>query len=203
MTDHNHAPPRGPNGELSHYQTMELAVSELLIEKGLFSEHDLQSEIAAMDARSPETGARVVALAWSDPAFKARLLDDGTAACESIGIDMGPTRLVVVESSAAIHNVIVCTLCSCYPRMLLGLPPDWYKTANYRSRVVREPRAVLREFGTELPDDVVVRVHDNTADMRYMVLPARPKGTESMDREALAKLVTRDSMIGVGLAMTP
>ena len=117
----------------------------------------------------------MVAKAWTDEDFKRRLLEDGTAACQSLGVDMGPTHLVVVENTADVHNVIVCTLCSCYPRMLLGLPPDWYKARAYRSRVVREPRAVLKEFGTELPDDITLRVHDSTADMRYMVLPKRPE----------------------------
>ena len=182
---------------LDHYQAMELAVSALLIDKGYFTAADMAAEIDAMAKRTPEIGAAVVAQAWTDPEFKARLLADGTAACESIGLDMGPTRLMVVESTEAVHNVIVCTLCSCFPRMLMGIPPDWYKSENYRSRVVREPRVVLKEFGTELPEDVAVRVHDNTADMRYLVLPKRPDGTEGLSREELAKLVTRDSMIGV------
>ena len=119
------------------------------------------------------------------------------------GIDIGPTRLIAVENTEAVHNVIVCTLCSCYPRNLLGLPPDWYKAKAYRSRVVREPRAVLREFGTEVPDDVTVRVHDSTADMRYIVVPRRPAGTEGWDRERLAALVTRDCLIGVTLPKNP
>jgi len=131
------------------------------------------------------------------------LLDDGTAACASLGIEMGPTRLAVVEDTSEVHNVLVCTLCSCYPRMLLGLPPDWYKSREYRSRVVREPRTVLREFGTELPDDVTLRVHDSTAELRYLVLPMRPTGTEGMSESELAALVTRDCMIGVTLPGVP
>ena len=126
-----------------------------------------------------------------------------TAACEELGLDVPALRLVVVENTPAVHNVIVCTLCSCYPRMLLGLPPDWYKSRNYRSRVVREPRAVLAEFGTAIPEHVAIRVHDSTADMRYMVLPMRPPGSEGWDEERLAALVTRDSMIGVGLPKAP
>jgi nitrile hydratase len=156
-----------------------------------------------MDARSPALGARVVARAWTDPAFKAQLLADGTRACQSLGIDMGPTNLCVVENTAEAHNLIVCTLCSCYPRTLLGLPPDWYKSRAYRSRAVREPRAVLAEFGTVLPEGTTVRVHDSTADLRYLVLPRRPAGTEGWSEEALAALVTRDSMIGVALAKEP
>ncbi len=200
---HAHLPPADDDGPLSHYQVMEIAVRELLIEKGIVEADEVRAAVEAMDARNPALGAKVVARAWRDPAFKARLLADGTATCEELGIDMGPTRLIVVENKDKLHNVIVCTLCSCYPRMLLGLPPDWYKARAYRSRVVREPRAVLREFGTALDDDIEVRVHDSTADMRYMVLPRRPAGTEGMDEEALAGLVTRDCMIGVTLPKGP
>ena len=194
---------RAEDSVLDHYQAMELAVSALLIDKGYFTAADMAAEIHAMDKRTPDIGAAVVARAWTDPDFKAHLLADGTAACESIGLDMGPTRLMVVESTEAVHNVICCTLCSCFPRMLMGIPPDWYKSESYRSRVVREPRVVLKEFGTEPPADVEVRVHDNTADMRYLVLPNRPAGTDGMSPEELAKLVTRDSMIGVKIVEAP
>ena len=194
---------RNESSVLDHYQAMELAVSALLIEKGYFTEEDMVAEINAMEKRTPEIGAAVVARARVDAEFKERLIEDGTAACESIGLDMGPTRLMVVESTNEVHNVIVCTLCSCFPRMLMGIPPDWYKSENYRSRVVREPRAVLKEFGTVLPDGISVRVHDNTADMRYLVLPRRPDGTEGMSQEELAKLVTRNSMIGVAIVEAP
>ena len=194
---------RNEGSALDHYQAMELAVSALLIEKGYFTEADMAAEIDAMAKRTPEIGAAVVARAWTDADFKAYLLEDGTAACESIGLDMGPTRLMVVESTDEVHNVIVCTLCSCFPRMLMGIPPYWYKSVDYRSRVVREPRAVLKEFDTELPDSVAVRVHDNTADMRSLVLPRRPDGTDGMSQEELAKLVTRDSMIGVAVVEAP
>jgi nitrile hydratase len=139
----------------------------------------------------------MVARAWLDPAYKARALANGSAAAEELGLEVGPLRLIVVENTPETHNVIVCTLCSCYPRMLLGIPPEWYKSRAYRSRVVREPRAVLAEFGTRLPEDVDIRVHDSTADMRYMVLPLRPCGTDGWDEERLAALVTRDSLIGV------
>ena len=201
--DHDHQPPPDEDGPLTYYQTMEIAVRELLIEKGVFGAADVRAEIEAMDTRDHTKGAEVAARAWTDPAFRSALLEDGTAACASVGIDLGPTRLIVVENTASVHNVIVCTLCSCYPRNLLGLPPDWYKSRAYRSRVVREPRAVLREFGTVIPDDVTVRVHDSTADMRYMVLPRRPDGTEDWERERLAALATRDCLIGVAVAQTP
>ena len=201
--DHDHAPPPDQDGPLTYYQTMEVAVRELLIEKGVVTADEVRAQIENMDSRSPALGARVVARAWSDPAFKERLLADGSAACEELGVAMAPTRLVVVEDEEKVHNVIVCTLCSCYPRNLLGLPPDWYKARAYRSRVVREPRAVLREFGTELPDDWRIRVHDSTADMRYMVLPRRPEGTEGWSEAQLAALVTRDCMIGVAVPEIP
>jgi nitrile hydratase subunit alpha len=144
-----------------------------------------------------------VARAWVDPEYKKLLLTDGNAACAALGVDRGPYKLVVVENTPDTHNVIVCTLCSCYPRWLLGFPPDWYKSRNYRSRMVREPRAVLREFGTEIADDVIVRVHDSTADMRYFVLPQRPAATDGWNEGRLAEMVTRDSMIGVSTTKLP
>ncbi len=200
---HDHAPPPDEDGPLTYYQTMEIAVRELLIEKGIFGADDVRRAIETMDARDHAAGAEVVAHAWTDPDFREALLADGTGACARLGIDIRPTRLIAVENTAAVHNVIVCTLCSCYPRNLLGLPPDWYKSRAYRSRVVREPRAVLREFGTTIPDDVTVRVHDSTADMRYIVVPRRPAGTEGWARERLAALVTRDSLIGVTVPKNP
>ena len=206
---HDHLSPSGhpyrkDNDEpLTYWQRMEIAVRELLIEKGVMTPAEIARQIDAMDARSPANGAAVVARAWVDPAFKARLLANAGAASREMGFDIGPLNLIAVENTADTHNLIVCTLCSCYPRNLLGLPPDWYKTREYRSRAVREPRSVLREFGLELPEQVRVRVHDSTADMRYVVLPARPEGTEGMTEEALAGLVTRDSMIGAGLPRNP
>jgi nitrile hydratase len=188
---------------LTYWQRMEIAVRELLVEKGVMTAEEIAHQIDAMDARTPANGARVVARAWLDDDFRKRLLEDAPAACREIGIDIGPLKLLVVENTRDTHNMIVCTLCSCYPRDLLGLPPDWYKTRAYRSRAVIEPRKVLREFGVELPDATQLRVHDSTADMRYMVLPARPEGTEGMDEEELSALVTRDSMIGTGLPLTP
>lgn len=188
---------------LSYWQTMEIAVREILIDKGIVTPAEVQATIDQMDARSPADGAAVVARAWVDPEFKARLLADASAASREMGFDIGALRLIAVENTPDVHNVIVCTLCSCYPRNLLGLPPDWYKQRAYRARVVKTPRAVLAEFGLTLPDDVTVRVHDSTADMRYIVLPARPEGTDGMSKGELAKLVTRDSMIGVGIARSP
>ena len=188
---------------LSYWQTMEIAIRELLIDKGFVTPATVQEQIEAMDRRSPADGAAVVARAWIDGDFKARLLDDASAASREMGYDIGTLKLIAVENTERVHNVIVCTLCSCYPRNLLGLPPDWYKSRAYRSRTVREPRKVLAEFGVELSDGVTVRVHDSTADMRYIVIPNRPAGTEGMSEAALAALVTRDSMIGTGLALTP
>jgi nitrile hydratase len=202
---HGHARTLRPDQDdtITHYRAMEIAVRELLIEKGIITPEGVRRAVEVMDGRNPELGARVVARAWTDAAFKARLLADGKAAVRELGIEVEPMHLLVVENTPKLHNMIVCTLCSCYPRMLLGLPPDWYKSRNYRSRAVNEPRTVLREFGTVIPDDVEVRVHDSTADMRYLVLPLRPAGTEHLDEAALARLVTRDSMIGVALAATP
>lgn len=188
---------------LSYWQVMEIAVRELAVEKGLLTPQQIQDQIEVMDARSPANGAAVVARAWTDPAFKARLLADASAATREMGFDIGPLKLLAVENTEDVHNVIVCTLCSCYPRNLLGLPPDWYKSRAYRSRTVKEPRRVLAEFGLELSEGVSVRVHDSTADMRYIVLPARPEGTDGMSAEDLAGLVTRDSMIGTGVARRP
>ena len=213
--DHDHGhdhPGLSPSGHpyradqdtgLSYWQAMEIAVRELMVEKGIVTDAEVAAQIDAMDARSPAQGAAVVARAWTDPAFRARLLADGSAAAGEMGFDVGPMKLVAVENDGSVHNVVVCTLCSCYPRNLLGLPPDWYKSRAYRSRTVREPRRVLAEFGLVLPEGVTVRVHDSTADMRYIVVPARPEGTEGMDEAALAALVTRDSMIGVARAAAP
>jgi len=190
---------RGTYRPFSYYQLMEASLRELLVEKGILTEEQVNAEVAAMRARTPERGAHVVARAWVDAEFKKRLLANGTAACEELGYEIPGLHLVVVENTPQMHNAIVCTLCSCYPRVLLGLPPDWYKSRNYRSRMVREPRAVLAEFGLRIADTVQVRVHDSTADMRYMVLPMRPKGTEGWSEVRLADIVSRDCMIGVAL----
>ena len=183
----------------SYFQLMEVSLRELLVEKGIVTDEQVNAEVAAMRGRQPERGARVVARAWTDPAYKSRLLTNATAACEELGLEIPGLRLVAVENTPQVHNAIVCTLCSCYPRVLLGIPPDWYKSRNYRSRMVREPRAVLAEFGLQIPEAVQIRVHDSTADMRYLVLPMRPKGAEGWDEARLAGIVTRDSMIGVAV----
>ena len=199
-----HAPRPDHDDTLTHHKMLEIAVRELLIEKGILTADEVRQAVERMDARGPHLGAKVVAKAWADPAFKARLLKDGSAAVEEAGVQMDtPTRLIVVENTPEVHNLVVCTLCSCYPRMVLGIPPDWYKSRAYRSRAVREPRAVLAEFGTVIADGVAIRVHDSTADMRYLVLPERPAGSDDMSEAELAGLVTRDSMIGVARAKQP
>ena len=163
----------------------------------MLSEEDIQKVVEAMDSRGPELGAQVVARAWVDAQFKKSLLQDAPLAVKTLGIDIGPLQLMVVENTHKVHNLIVCTLCSCYPRALLGLPPDWYKNREYRSRAVSEPRSVLWEFGTKIPTEVEVRVHDSTADLRYLVLPQRPAGTEHLTEDELTSLVKRDSMVGI------
>ena len=181
----------------SYFQLMEVSLRELLVDKGIVTEAQVAATVEDMRARSPERGAKVVACAWVDGSFKKKLLENGSLACEELGLDVPALKLVVVENTPAVHNMVVCTLCSCYPRMLLGIPPDWYKSRNYRSRAVREPRAVLSEFGLELSQEIKIRVHDSTADMRYLVLPMRPAGTAGWSEERLASIVTRDCMIGV------
>jgi len=200
---HRHPLRPDQDDTITYFRAMEIAVRELLIDKGILTADEIRRQVEDMDKVGPAMGARVVARAWTDPDYKRLLLTDGGAACEAVGLDRGNYKLVVVENTSKVHNVVVCTLCSCYPRWLLGLPPDWYKSRNYRSRVVNEPRGVLREFGTLIPDDMVVRVHDSTADMRYLVLPRRPDGTQGWSEDRLAELVTRDSMIGVAFARNP
>jgi nitrile hydratase len=196
-THHGHDGAK-PSAEAGYYARRIRAIEALLTEKGVLTKDDVQRQIEYMEARSPANGARLVARAWVDPEFKARLLADTKTAAMELGIDAsGPVGFVVVENTPEVHNLIVCTLCSCYPRAILGRPPDWYKSFNYRSRAVKEPRALMREFGFGPPEDVEVVVHDSTADMRYMVLPMRPPGTEDLSEEELAALVTRDSLIGV------
>lgn len=202
MTDRHNHPPHQPDIEDSgydDYQLMAEAIGEILIEKGVFAAEDLRRALEAIDAAGPALGARLVARAWIDPAFRAKMLADVNAAALDLGIDAGPIPIRAVANTPGLHNMIVCTLCSCYPRLLIGLPPDWYKSRAYRSRAVNEPRAVLEEFGTMLPNDVAIRVHDSTADLRYLVLPMRPKNTETLDESALARLMTRDSLIGVAV----
>jgi len=175
------------------------SLESLLVEKGLVDRAALDALVDAYEHKiGPRNGARVVARAWSDSEYKQRLLSDADAAIAEMGYGgLQGEHMVVVENSAKVHNLVVCTLCSCYPWPVLGLPPVWYKSAPYRSRTVIDPRGVLREFGLQLPEDVEVRVWDSTADLRYLVLPERPAGTEGMSEEALAALVTRDAMVGV------
>ena len=188
---------------LSYFQLMEISLRELLVEKGIVTNEQVDATVEDMRNRTPERGAKVVARAWVDAGFKQRLLENGTKACEELGLDVPALKLLAVENTPQVHNAIVCTLCSCYPRMLLGIPPEWYKSRNYRSRMVREPRAVLAEFGLQIPEATQIRVHDSTADMRYIVLPMRPAGTEGWSEERLATLVNRDSMIGVAVPKGP
>ena len=199
---HDH-PHEEQHHERSPWAARIRAVEELLVEKGVFTKEEVKAQVEYMEARTYENGARLVAHAWVDPAFKERLLSDTKAAAAELGIDAsGPIEFVTVENTDEVHNVIVCTLCSCYPRAILGRPPDWYKSFAYRSRVVVEPREVLREFGLELPGDKRIAVHDSSADLRYLVLPQRPEGTEGMAEDELAALVTRDSLIGTGVPRT-
>jgi len=198
--DHDHEHPKSADEPApGYYEIMETALRELLIDKKLIGPGEIRRQIEVLDSRTPALGAKVVARAWVDPEFRARLLANGRAVCESdFGISFyDDTQLIVLENTEKIHNVIVCTLCSCYPRPVLGLPPDWYKAKEYRARAVKEPRAVLSEFGTDIPEDVEVRISDSTAMVRYLVLPQRPAGTGNSTEEQLAALVTRDAMIGV------
>jgi nitrile hydratase alpha subunit len=203
MTD-THAPVETADDRPDYFDVLVAALRELLVAKGLIGADEVRAMIETLDAHGPTIGAGLVARAWVDPDFTARLLDDATAVVEQSGIDnYDDTRFIVLEQTPQVHNLVVCTLCSCYPRPLLGLPPDWYKSRPYRSRAVREPRAVLAEFGTHVPEDVRIRVHDSNANMRYLVMPMRPAGTEGWPEHRLAELVTRDSMIGVSTARTP
>ena len=173
-----------------------VALRELLIEAGHYTAEEEQAVIAKMQGASPENGAMLAARAWTDVEFKKRLLDNGSETIKEMGFDLQPAEFTILENTDSVHNVIVCTLCSCYPRALLGMSPAWYKSKNYRSRIVREPRAVLAEFGVELNDDVEVRVHDSTAELRYMILPQRPSGTDEWSEEELMAVITRNSLIG-------
>ncbi len=202
MTDHDkehdHARTFQPDHQepTSDSARVGLALRELLIEAGHYTAEEEQEVIAAMQGASPENGGRIVARAWIDAAYKERLLGDGASAIRELGFELEPYEFTVMENTDSVHNVIVCTLCSCYPRSLLGMSPAWYKSKGYRSRVVREPRSVLAEFGVELSDNIDVRVHDSTAELRYMILPQRPAGTDDWSEEQLAALITRDSLIG-------
>ncbi|WNV77102.1 nitrile hydratase subunit alpha [Geodermatophilus sp. DSM 44513] len=195
--------PVEPQAQRRRAERLTEAVRRLLVAKGVLTEADIARAVGVLTGRSPALGARVVARAWTDVAFAARLRQDARGACRELGIELGPIEVAVVENTPEVHNLVVCTLCSCYPRSLLGIPPDWYKDAAYRSRAVSEPRTVLAEFGTVLAEQVEVRVHDSTADLRYLVVPLRPEGTGHLDEVDLAALVSRDAMIGVSVVTRP
>lgn len=200
-----HAPSPDDPPPASDWEFLEQALSELLIESGVIEEADIQRMMNFTESRNPALGAKVVARTWTDAGFRDRLFDDARKTLrEDMDIDIGTiAELEAVENTDAVHHVVVCTLCSCYPRNLLGIPPAWYKSREYRARVVREPRAVLKEFGTTLPPGTSIRVLDSTADLRYLVVPRRPAGTEDWPAERLESLVTRDSMIGTAPATEP
>ena len=201
MAENGHS--HGDNAE--YYALRAEAIQALLLEKGICTLDDILTMADQIDSRSPEDGAKVLAHAWVDPAYKTRLLADAESALLELGYDLPETapRLTVLENTDQVHNMAVCTLCSCYPRAIIGRPPAWYKDLAYRSKVVADPRGVLREFGTELAESVQVRVFDSSADFRYLILPKRPAGTEGMSEEELAKLITQESMIGVAQALSP
>ena len=219
--DHDHAHPHPHTHEHEHpilkysddsvhdvreadlYPLLAEALRAVLVERGVVSAADIREHLEALDKLDDGLGGKIVARAWTDPAYKTRLLENGSAGVAEFGIDMGETQLIVVENTDDVHNLVVCTLCSCYPRAILGLPPDWYKSKSYRARAVYEPRSVLREFGTMIPESVIVRVHDSNADMRYFVLPQRSPGTEGWDADRLAALVSRDCLVGVVPAAAP
>jgi nitrile hydratase len=202
VSDHPHE--ETGSGRTSPYAARIRAIEALLLEKGVLTEPEVQDSISYMEARSPANGAKLVAHAWVNPEFKELLLSDGKVAASELGMAPAhPAEFIVVENTPEVHNLIICTLCSCYPRAILGRPPDWYKSFEYRSRAVREPRTVMREFGFEPPEGAEVVVHDSTADVRYMVLPMRPPDTEDLSEKELAELVTRDSLVGVNVPRSP
>ena len=210
MTEHNHPhdtphPGTAQNAEPGYYARRVRALEAALVQKGVCTTSEVERAVHEMELRSPADGGRVVARAWVDPGYKARLLANGKPAVAEMGYDVTDDmpELVVVENTDQLRYLVVCTLCSCYPRWLLGRPPDWYKSFAYRSRTVVEPWAVMREFGLEVDEEVEVRVVDSTADLRYLVLPRRPAGTDPLSEEELARLVTRDSMVGMGDAVSP
>jgi nitrile hydratase alpha subunit len=206
VSEHDHEHPPVTDGDEPAAAARVRALEELLVAKGAVRREDVRQMIDWLVSRTPADGARLVARAWIDPEFKERLSGDARAAALELGLDPGPSPVVMaVENTAAVHHMVVCTLCSCYPRALLGPPPDWYKSLSYRSRGVSDPRGVLTEFGVELDDNVELRVLDSTADIRYLVIPLRPAGSQEMNEEQLAALVTRDAMIGLAqpVATTP
>ena len=200
---HGHAHPVGRDHPTKPWERREAAIRSLLVEKGLLSAGEIRRKIEEWEQKSPALGARIVARAWSEPAFERRLLADANAAAAELGIEVRGVKLVALKNTPQRHHLVVCTLCSCYPRAVLGLPPAWYKAKAYRSRAVSDPRGVLEEFGTALAPEVEIRVVDSTADCRYLVVPMRPPGTESWEETRLAGLVNRDSMIGVAKVRGP
>ncbi|MBA4791525.1 MAG: nitrile hydratase subunit alpha [Rhizobiales bacterium] len=208
--DHGHGHSHGPHPtredddlELTPAEARYLAMRGMLIEKGILTGDEIMRRLAVNDLASPHQGARMVARAWVDPAFKARMMADAKAAAHELDIAVTEAKLTVIENTPQTHNLVVCTLCSCYPRSLLGEPPAWYVSKAYRSRAVREPRKVLGEFGLSFADGVEVRVHDSNADLRYMIMPLRPEGTEGFSEEALAALIPRDALVGAALVDRP
>lgn len=200
---HHPNQPDEEDGEMTEFRLMEIALREILLEKNVIRQQELHEIYQKMDQRGPHNGARMIAKAWTDPDYLALVREDATQAAKAIGLEPTWLNLIVVENTPEVHNVVVCTLCSCYPWPLLGLPPDWYKSRAYRGAIVRKPREILAGFGTHIPDDVEVRVHDSSADMRYLVMPMRPRDTADMSEAELARLITRDSMIGVTAALHP
>lgn len=205
MPDHGHENGHSHGENAEYYSKRAQAMQALLIEKGVCTLDDILTMADKIDSRSPEDGAKILAHAWVDPDYKKRLLANAEAAFLELGYDLPETspKITVLENTDDVHNMAVCTLCSCFPRAIIGRPPAWYKELSYRSKVVVDPRGVLQEFGTVLDEAVQVRVIDSSADYRYLILPSRPAGTEDMTEEELAKLITQESMIGVGLALSP
>ena len=205
MADHGHENGHSHGENSEYYSKRAQAMQALLIEKGVCTLDDILTMADKIDSRSPEDGAKILAHAWVDPDYKKRLLVNAEAAFLELGYDLPETspKITVLENTDDVHNMAVCTLCSCFPRAIIGRPPAWYKELSYRSKVVVDPRGVLQEFGTVLDEATQVRVIDSSADYRYLILPNRPAGTENMTEEELAKLITQESMIGVGLALSP
>lgn len=201
--DHDHSANEDDDVELSEHEAKFLALKGMLIEQGILTAAEIQARVESNELRTPHQAARMVAKAWVDPNYRVRMLKDAKQAAIELGIPITEAELVALENTPALHNVIVCTLCSCYPRSLLGEPPAFYVSKAYRSRTVREPRKVLREFGLEIPETTEIRVHDSNADLRYVVIPMRPHGSEGLSEDQLAALVPRDALVGCALALAP
>ena len=200
--EHTHPTQEDNDLTLTPGEAKFIALREMLIEKGIITGEEVRKRLEFNDSATPHQGARMVARAWVDPEYKTRMLADGKKAAIELGIDVVEAEIMVIENTVNIHNLVVCTLCSCYPRSLLGEPPAWYVSKAYRSRAVREPRAVMQEFGLTFPRNVEVRVHDSNADLRYLILPMRPAGTQQLTENELANLVSRDCLVGMALPGT-